>query len=367
MKIKLMNLKKFYTIKDYKFADKSDIQVSYDGDKVVKTTVNQLINYIDVNASYDLSTQNYENSAWDLSGNVDSTGRKSISSLDEIVSESSYREVNGVSNIYDEKDKALVTDVSSNIVISKNNKMEKFDTMSGKKTDEDGNIIITDATGINTYLTEELNENWVEYREYYDDVVSIDNTSLDVALVPRQYKVSKHDDTELAETEMWIMTTKTTASDTVAEDMSFDNLVEVLVYSNPTGRRDVYSVPGNAMAIATKEGLWKAGYNSKDYWNTGKNDGTAWRGDGQPIPDINTGIIENKDYSELASTEWVRYAENDAFAPEFVTIIAPTGITLRNYIKNIALPIAILIITVIAMAGVFGVKQIKIHKENKED
>lgn len=133
--------------------------------------------------------------------------------------------------------------------------------------------------------------------------------------------------------------------------MSFDNLVEVLVYSNSTGRRDVYSVPGNAMVLATQNtpntiGFWKAGYNSKDYW-------------------LAHGATEP--YLETSSKQWATYPEDDAYAPEFVTIIAPTGITLRDYIKNIALPMAILVITMIAMAGIFGVKQIKIHKRGKED
>ncbi len=322
-----------YTIKNYRSADKPNIQISYDADNVVKTTVNQLINYVDVNASYDLSTQGYENSAWDLSGNIDatSTERENIDTLDSLVSKYSYRKVNEKFNIYDEKDKALVTDVSSNIVISKNNKMNKMEDFFG------------DTNKVDTYLNDKKNDRWIEYREDYQDVGAIDNTNLDIELVPKSYKGN---DEDTSETEMWIMTTKTASSDTESSDMSFDNLVEVLVYSNTTGRRDVYSVPGNAMVLGTKQGFWKAGYNSKEYW----------LGNGATEP-----------YLEVAAKQWATYPEDDAYAPEFVTIIAPTGITLRDYIKNIALPIAVLIITMIAMAGVFGVKQIGIHKRTKED
>jgi len=143
--------------------------------------------------------------------------------------------------------------------------------------------------------------------------------------------------------------------------MKFDNLVEILVYSNPTGRRDVYSVPGNAMALATQGeattknpnsieeiGFWKAGYNSKDYW----------------MKEI--GISEEMAYREKASTEWTRYPEDDAYAPEFVTIIAPTGITLREYIRNVIVPITILVIIVVVMLGIFGAKQVKIRKIKDE-
>ena len=48
--------------------------------------------------------------------------------------------------------------------------------------------------------------------------------------------------------------------------MKMDNLAEVLVYSNTIGRRDVNSVPGNAMAIAKENGFWLAGYNSIDHY-----------------------------------------------------------------------------------------------------
>lgn len=355
-----------YTVFNYKSkgADRSNIEISYGADRVVKTTINQLINYIDVNASYDLSTQSYENSAWDLSGNVDTSRvnsgeRKTVPSLDAIVTEYAYRKIKGKvddhgderfldksSNIYDEKDKALVTDVSSNIVIAKNNKMEKFDTMSGEYSG-------SDPTKINSYLTEEINKNWVEYRDDWNTVTSIDNTNLDIALSPKEYAKVKPDG-NTSETVMWILTTKSTTSDTDARDLSFDNLVEVLVYSNPTGRRDVYSVPGNAMAVGTAQGFWKAGYNSKDYWRKAKS-----------ISDDDTDT--EKKYSELAVKEWTVYPEDDGYAPEFVTIIAPTGIALRDYIKNVTLPIIILVVTLLAMAGIFGVKQIKIHKKVKED
>ncbi len=97
-------------IKQYKWSSEHDIEITYQMDQVVKTTVDQLIDYIDTNASYDLSTQNFENYAWDLSGNIKNTGeRRSIPTLNELVSESSYRAIidnNSVdkSNIYDRKE-----------------------------------------------------------------------------------------------------------------------------------------------------------------------------------------------------------------------------------------------------------------------
>lgn len=354
-------------INQYKWVDMDNIEITYNVDKVVETTVDQLIDYIDTNASYDLSTQNFENCAWDLSGKLDAntTERRTIPTLNELVSESSYRTIDaqtesgttvGKSNIYDRKGNALVTDVSSNIVIARNNKLTTFtnndssdegeSTLSGKDT----------SYRADTYLTDEIAKAWVKYRE--QEVKAKDNKALTIGLVPKAYN---EDDSKV---EMWIMTAKTTASDTDANNMKFDNLVEVLVYSNPTGRRDVYSVPGNAMALATqgevttkdpsnvKEemGFWKAGYNSKDYW----------------MDNSNPTITDEMAYREKASAEWTRYPEDDAYAPEFVTIIAPTGITLREYIRNVIVPITILVIIVVVMLGIFGVKQIKIRKMRDE-
>ena len=164
---------------------------------------------------------------------------------------------------------------------------------------------------------------------------------------------------------MWIITAKTTASDTDANNMKFDNLVEVLVYSNPTGRRDVYSVPGNAMALASQGeatakqftgreiGLWKAGYNSKEWWK------------GNGAPDLSTSTTD-EEYKKIAAEKWAMYPEDDAYAPEFVTIIAPTGITLREYIRNVIIPLTILVVILIIMVGTFGVKQVKIYRRKDE-
>ncbi len=351
-------------IMQYKWADMDDIPITYNMDRVVETTVDQLIDYIDTNASYELETQTIENCSWDLSGKLDSntTERRTIKTLNELVSESSYRTIDaqtesgvvGKSNIYDRKGNALVTDVTSNIVIARNNKLTTFTNSSPLSGEGKSTLSGQDSSyRADTYLTKEITKAWVKYRE--QEVKAKDNRALTISLTPKAYNEAD------SKSEMWVMTSKATASDTDANNMKFDNLVEILVYSNPTGRRDVYSVPGNAMALATQGeattknpnsieeiGFWKAGYNSKDYW----------------MDEI--GINEEMAYREKASTEWTRYPEDDAYAPEFVTIIAPTGITLREYIRNVIVPITILVIIVVVMLGIFGAKQVKIRKIKDE-
>ncbi|MBP3462880.1 MAG: hypothetical protein J6K45_00110 [Clostridia bacterium] len=320
---------KTYNIVNYRDNGFSDVTVTYDGDHVVTTTVNQLIDYIDVNASYDLSTQGYENKSWDLSGTLDNTitDRETIPSLDALVSEYAYRKVNETFNIYDEKNNSLVTELSSNIVLSDGKILGKMGSLSGNSVNGT----------YPSYLDKVLNADRVEYVDGYDNI-SLMNTNLGIELVPA---TAQKLGGEESETTMMLTTTKVTSSDTDANNMKFDNLVEVLVYSNSTGRRDVTSVPGNAMALATKDsiGFWKAGYNSYGYWQ-------------------NKGIADESD--------WTSYPEDDQYAPEYVTIIAPTGIALRDYVKNVIIPITILSIVLLLMIGLFGVKQYKIIRKRKE-
>ena len=134
------------------------------------------------------------------------------------------------------------------------------------------------------------------------------------------------------EAEMYITVTKQTSSDADANQLNFDNLVEVLVYSNTVGRRDTTSVPGNAMKIATRDGMWLAGYNSYD---------------------------ENKTYDP----EW-KEPEDDAYAPELISSIPPNGLPMRQYLRTYVLPIVILIIAMMGLLSLFGIKQIKLRKND---
>ena len=47
-------------------------------------------------------------------------------------------------------------------------------------------------------------------------------------------------------TKMKLVTSRTIASESDADDMSFDNLAEVLRFENEVGRRDILAIPGNA-------------------------------------------------------------------------------------------------------------------------
>ncbi len=153
---------------------------------------------------------------------------------------------------------------------------------------------------------------------------------------------------------MWIMTAKTTASDTDANNIR--NLTTQLKYwciqiQQVDEIIILYQEMLQHLRHKKMQDSGKLDIIVKKWWNA--NDSAT--------------SSDDKAFAELASEKWHLYPEDDAYAPEFVTIIAPTGITLREYVRNVIIPIAILITIIMIMLGIFGVKQIKIYKEHKAD
>lgn len=289
-------------------------KVKYPADQLVKTTVDQIVDYIDIDASLDDQGLIVDTS-WQLSG-LEKEANGYNKSLNGLLSKSSYRKVSddGLFNIYDDKDREYINNTRSNIAISYNERLNTFDENTGRV-------------------------------EYISKIVKASNYNTDLTreLVPVAYRGTLLSDTY---SEVRITVAKTASSGTDANQMKIDNLAEVLVYSNPTGRRDTNSVPGNAMAIVNhlavknkEQGVWYAGYNSAGYW----------------------------DNKAIKSENWTQYPENDAWSPEYVTIIAPTGIALRTYIRQHIVPIVILAGTIVIMMVMFGVKQVQIFRKRKED
>lgn len=288
-------------------------KVKYPADQLVKTTVDQIVDYIDIDASLD-DQGSVADATWDLSG-LEKEANGYNKSLNGLLSKSSYRKVSddGLFNIYDDKNREYINNTRSNIAISYNERLNTFDENTGRVE------YISKTAGVSKY-----------------------NTDLTRELVPVAYRGTLFSDTY---SEVRITVAKTASSGTDANQMKIDNLAEVLVYSNPTGRRDTNSVPGNAMAIVNhlavnnkEQGVWYAGFNSEKYW------------DGKTVKE-----------------NWTQYPENDAWSPEYVTVIAPTGIALRTYIRQHIVPIVILAGTIVIMMVMFGVKQVQIFRKRKED
>lgn len=320
-----------YKIKYYADNNSSleDMAISYDADKIVTTTVDQLVDYVDVDASLE-NDNSIANAAWSTSELEPESERVTggyNKSLNGLIDKTAYRVVNNKLNIFDEKNREFINTTRSNIAISYNERLGKLEQI---PTPDGG----TENCG---------DKGRVEYAEP-DKARSKYNSTLTKELKPKNCFPEGSDSNEYY-SEIHIAVRKEATSGDEANQMRIDNLAEVLVYSNTTGRRDINSVPGNAMVISTTQEMWKAGYNSIDYWKAKAQGEGDW---------------------ETVSKNWTKYPENDAWSPEYVTVIAPTGIALRTYIKNNIIPITILLLAIGVMGIAFIVKQKKIQKNDEE-
>lgn len=307
----------------------AEIGMPYDADKIVTTTVDQLVDYIDVDTSLE-NDSSIANAAWSTSELEPESERITggyNKSLNGLIDKTAYRVVNNKLNIFDEKNREFINTTRSNIAISYNERLGKLEQI---PTPDGG----TENCG---------DKGRVEYAEP-DKARSKYNSTLTKELKPKNCFLEGSDSNEYY-SEIHIAVRKEATSGDEANQMRIDNLAEVLVYSNTTGRRDINSVPGNAMVISTTQEMWKAGYNSIDYWKAKAQGEGDW---------------------ETVSKNWTKYPENDAWSPEYVTVIAPTGIALRTYIKNNIIPITILLLAIGVMGIAFIVKQKKIQKNDEE-
>ena len=299
---------KTYTINTYGNNNNlQPVEVNYSPDRVVKTTIDQLVDYVDNDGSME-NDSSLMDAAWDPSG-LDADENGYNKSLNGLLSKASYRSVGDKNSLYDDKDREFINSTRSNISISYSDTLAKQTSYMGMYNETD-----CSSTGRVEYMDNS------EHNNMY-------NSNLTQELAPSNYEGSTPNSAEIH-----ITVRKTAASGVDANQMRIDNLAEVLVYSNSVGRRDTNSVPGNAMAIATTEGFWKAGY---ERFN----------------PDEGT-------------DDWLTYPENDAWCPEFVTVIAPTGIAVRTYVRNYVVPIAVLVVAMMLMMVGFVWKQIQIRNSS---
>ena len=287
------------------------INITYSGDNVVKTTVDQVIEYIDIDTSLDLDENTaMENTSWTLVDPEDEADG-TIVALKNLLSDSSYKDYGRTEDdgrgIYDEKGRKFFRNSNVNIAISDNERLSR----------DDNNRVVYNSTSVqsayNPYLTTEL--------------------------VPTSYSADEKENSSV----IYVITRKNTTSDDEANSMKMDNLAEVLVYSNTIGRRDVNSVPGNAMAIAKENGFWLAGYNSIDHY----------------------GMRNIDDYTNVGGADaiydWTRYPENDQFAPEYVTIIPPTGTAYMTIVQKNVVQIVGMCTVLVGLVIIFVIKQKKLY------
>lgn len=245
-----------------------------DSDNIVTTKVQKIIDYVDVNTSISsVSTNGEKNGAW--------------------VATTTEELKNG----------QLLAD-------------------SVYTTLEDGTKVICDEDG--AYYDSDTRKN------LYVTASEVFNPSIIAELVPQAAK-----ETNAAYSgEIKLITSRTSTSETTAADLLFDNIAEILTYSNTVGRRDAQAVPGNA-EIARGEFTAATGYENgsvvKEYTGAKEvtEDGTLYHLNG----------------------------ERDTDAAEFVTFTDPTGINETSIFRsNIEYLIAIGIACIILAGGIAAIK-----------
>lgn len=243
-----------------------------ESDKIVKTKVEKLVDYIDNDLSSDEEANSLvENASW-VEASLDDLRNNKV--LDENV----YTDVNGEKMLLDSKNRNYITSTKSNVLLSDN--------------------------------------------ELY-------NPSVITEFVPA---AAVEGTGEKASGEIRVVTTKQLTQNNSDNDI-YNNIAEIVSFSNTVGRRDELAVPANAQ-IRRGEYIAATGYEN-----------------GELVTDYN-GAKE----VEVNGTTLHLNGERDTDSPNLITVTEPTGISSRKYNER-RYAVAIVISGVILVAGIVVIKK----------
>lgn len=325
-------------------------------DAFVTTTVDQVVDYIDNDLSIHKDSSgagNYENNAW-----VESTSDDRQYKLSQMAYEKDGDVYNKADDkLVDNKGRSYIQGDDSaysknNIALSKNELLVKEDVVYnsiilvnskendltiGKIETVDSEGEITAIQNIKPKLEQKTRENvYQSIKEISTSIPSIYNIDLTSEMEPGDSKTIK-------------ITTSAQANEEAMKNMNYDNLMEIVVYSNTVGRRDMEAIPGNANQIAKEVVAYKAGY-QYDYQNTGYSQQT----------------VEVKD-TKSDTTKKEITTERDAYAArDTITFSEPTGLSLDRQKINTTVRI-ILVLLIVAAVSVIGITVVMVIKKTKYD
>jgi len=349
----------YYTNKHY---ESEDDQKNYEsngfdryGQEVeVTTTVDQLADYIDndLNISMD-DTENYENQVWVNSSDIDRKEK-----LSEIAYEKDQdgKYTKDDKMLQDDKERAYVGNTNNNISVSVNS------TMTEKPVEV-------------TYTKTMINENKQPVMKKNDQgviVPEVEDKKLDVYTTIEGGNANATDTynprltTELkpGENSSIKIVTIAQANEEAINNMNYDNLVEIVMYSNTVGRRDMQAIPGNANMIAKDEKAYMAGYNR--IVKTENNE-VVKDADGNTVYEwvhkeakIKDDVAEGK--MSIVHTERDTYAARDT-----VTFSEPTGLSLERQKINTIIRIILIGLIIAAITTITITVTIVIRKTKYDD
>ena len=310
-------------------------------DVVVTTTVDQLVDYIDNDISRNIEgTTGIVNQSWEDSSKPDRENKLSeVSYKDNKVSDENLQDTKGIQYIGKTKNDNVA---KNNITFSQNELMteepSKGDEITRTKikvNEEDG----SQATRINENGNIVPETETISMEELYTTKDKGTNTEIVDMYNPELTKQLKPQET----TTIKILTSEQAVGENI-NNMSYDNLVEIAMYSNTAGRRDTSAIPGNANMIAKDNRMEWAGYNR---------------------------IHNNGEYHFIAKEQkaddgtLISKSERDAYAAkDTVTFSEPTGLSLSRERERAVIRVVIITIALVLMAGVVGIA-IKMKNDKK--
>lgn len=320
----------------YKFAYKDEA-----GDVVVKTTVDQLVDYVDNDISISKDdTENVANQSWSESSEADRKNKlSSVAYVGNSVADD---------KLQDDKERAYVATGKNNIVVSDNERMsvdEREITYYRAET-EDGQPK-TDVTAEGVIKPIVSSKTLKMYSTVDDSIASETrskyNSNITKELIPESVNADESKAT------MTIVTTSQGSEDAI-KNMNYDNLVEIVMYSNPVGRRDTEAIPGNANMIAKQKPAYEAGYDK-----VAKKDAQG-----------NVTYEFQPKTTKLANNESVT-TERDAYAAkDTITFSEPTGLSLQRQKANVAIRV-ILGVLIVAAITIMIITVVMVVKKTKYD
>lgn len=348
----------------YKFA--------YNGqnkDVIVKTTVDQIIDYIDNDISISKGdTESIANQTWVESSAKDREEKLSTMSYIENTDKTDTNNVKD-DNLVDNKGRKYVGTGKNNIVLTGNENMtaEPVTITYQKSKLIDNEEPATELLPSGEIAPQLEDKTVVMYTTINDSVVSSTvskyNTEFTKELDPGD------------KTSISIVTTAQ-ASEEAIKNMNYDNLMEIVMYSNPVGRRDTTAIPGNANMIAKQEAAYKAGYDriyedrlSDEKKNTlpteAKEVVEGENGDKKTYyflaKEVEIADSKSETGKKTVTTERDAYAAKDT-----VTFSEPTGLSLERQKANMAIRI-ILLSLIIAAIGIMIATVVVVFRKTKYD
>lgn len=348
----------------YKFA--------YNGqnkDVIVKTTVDQIVDYIDNDISISKGdTESIANQTWVESSAKDREEKLSSMSYVENTDKTDTNNVKD-DNLVDNKGRKYVGTGKNNIVLTGNENMtaEPVTITYQKSKLIDNEEPATELLPSGEIAPQLEDKTVVMYTTINDSVVSSTvskyNTEFTKELDPGD------------KTSISIVTTAQ-ASEEAIKNMNYDNLMEIVMYSNPVGRRDTTAIPGNANMIAKQEAAYKAGYDriyedrlSDEKKNTlpteAKEVVEGENGDKKTYyflaKEVEIADSKSETGKKTVTTERDAYAAKDT-----VTFSEPTGLSLERQKANMAIRI-ILLSLIIAAVGIMIATVVVVFRKTKYD